>query len=128
MLGFRLGTISGAVARTRRGISAALAARARVFAGVTAAVVAFNLVEEHPYDEFDIAFQLAAERGWMVPAYTLPPNADHITIMRVLVKETLGHSLVSALHEDMTQACATLDRKGGLHDIDRRRVKTGAGY
>jgi hypothetical protein len=27
--------------------------------------------------EFDVASQLAAERGWMVPAYTLPPNADH---------------------------------------------------
>ena len=28
------------------------------------------------YDEFDIAWQLSAERGWMVPAYTLPPNAE----------------------------------------------------
>jgi glutamate decarboxylase len=33
----------------------------------TLPLVAFNLAEEHPYDEFDIAFQLAAERGWMVP-------------------------------------------------------------
>ena len=41
----------------------------------TLPLVAFNLAEEHPYDEFDIAFQLAAERGWMVPAYTMPPNA-----------------------------------------------------
>ena len=38
-------------------------------------LVAFQLAEEHGYDEFDIASQLAAERGWMVPAYTLPPNA-----------------------------------------------------
>ena len=30
--------------------------------------------EEHDYDEFDVAAQLAAERGWMVPAYTLPPE------------------------------------------------------
>ena len=30
----------------------------------------------------------------MVPAYTLPPNADHVKIMRALVKQTLGHSLV----------------------------------
>ena len=43
------------------------------------------------FDEFDVASQLAAERGWMVPAYTLPPNAEHVTIMRALVKQTLGH-------------------------------------
>jgi glutamate decarboxylase len=60
-------------------------------------LVAFQLAEEHDYDEFDIASQLAAERGWMVPAYTLPPNAQHVTIMRALVKLTLGHALVTTL-------------------------------
>ena len=39
-------------------------------------LVAFQLAGEHNYDEFDVASQLAAERGWMVPAYTLPPNAS----------------------------------------------------
>jgi hypothetical protein len=37
---------------------------------------------DHNYDEFDVASQLAAERGWIVPTYTLPPKADHIKIMR----------------------------------------------
>src|SRR5205823_3333869 len=37
-----------------------------------------KLAEDKPYDEFDIALQLSAQRGWMVPAYTLPPNADKI--------------------------------------------------
>jgi glutamate decarboxylase len=91
-------------------------------------LVAFHLAEEKNYDEFDIASQLAAERGWMVPAYTMPPNADHVTIMRVLVKETLGHSMVSRLGDDIVAACETLDKKGGLHEIDRQRVKTGVGY
>src|SRR6476469_4437193 len=39
----------------------------------TLPLAASNLAEEHSYDEFDIAGQLAAERGWMVPAYTMPP-------------------------------------------------------
>ena len=39
-------------------------------------LVAFKLAGERNYDEFDVAGQLAAERGWMVPAYTLPPNAS----------------------------------------------------
>jgi glutamate decarboxylase len=91
-------------------------------------LVAFQLADERDYDEFDIASQLAAERGWMVPAYTLPPNADHITIMRALVKLTLGHGLAMTLASDIAEACQTLDRKGGLHELDRRRVKTGTGY
>ena len=48
--------------------------------------------------------------------------------MRALVKQTLGRSLVMMLAEDLAQACETLDRKGGLHEVDRKRVKTGTGY
>jgi glutamate decarboxylase len=91
-------------------------------------LVAFKLTEDRGYDEFDIASQLAAERGWMVPAYSLPPNAEHVTIMRALVKQTLGRALATTLAGDIGQACRTLDTKGGLHELDRRRVKTGTGY
>jgi glutamate decarboxylase len=91
-------------------------------------LVAFKLAEERNFDEFDIASQLAAERGWMVPAYTLPPNADHVTIMRALVKQTLSHARVSTLADDVSQAVATLKTKGGLHELDRKRVKSGTGY
>ena len=91
-------------------------------------LVAFKLAGEHNYDEFDVAAQLAAERGWMVPAYTLPPDAEHVKIMRVLVKETLGHSLTMTLGQDIAQACETLAAKGGLHETDRKRVKTNTGF
>jgi glutamate decarboxylase len=91
-------------------------------------LVAFQLAEQREYDEFDIAAQVAAERGWMVPAYTLPPNAEHVKIMRALVKETLGHSLVGMLADDLAAACATLNEKGRLHPSDRKRVKTNTGY
>jgi glutamate decarboxylase len=91
-------------------------------------LVAFQLQGEHPYDEFDVASQLSAERGWMVPAYTLPPNADHIKIMRALVKLTLSHAVANALAGDISDACAALEKKGGLHEVDRRRAHTGTGY
>jgi glutamate decarboxylase len=91
-------------------------------------LVAFKLDGEHSYDEFDVASQLAAERGWMVPAYTLPPNAEHVKIMRALVKLTLGYTLASTLAEDIAEACKVLAQKGRLHDHDRKRVKTGTGY
>jgi glutamate decarboxylase len=91
-------------------------------------LVAFQLEGDHNYDEFDVAAQLAAERGWMVPAYTLPPNADHVKIMRALVKLTLGHTLATTLADDIAQASAVLAEKGGLHPHDRKRAKVGTGY
>jgi glutamate decarboxylase len=91
-------------------------------------LVAFRLEGDHNYDEFDIASQLAAERGWMVPAYTLPPNADHVKIMRALVKLTLSHTLAMTLADDIATACEVLADKGGLHEHDRKRAKTGTGY
>ena len=91
-------------------------------------LVAFRLAEPRSYDEFDVAWQLSAERGWMVPAYTLPPNAQHVTIMRALVKETLGREMIDTLAADIARACQTLDDKGGVHESERKRVKTSAGY
>lgn len=91
-------------------------------------LVAFKLDGEHSYDEFDVAAQLSAERGWMVPAYTLPPDAEHIKIMRALVKQTLGHSLITTLGADIAEACKVLEQKGKLHEVDRKRVKTNTGF
>jgi glutamate decarboxylase len=64
----------------------------------------------------------------MLPAYTLPPNAQHVKIMRALVKLTLGHTLVTTLAQDIAAACQVLAKKGTLHPHDRKRVKTGTGY
>ena len=91
-------------------------------------LVAFNLSDDVPYDEFDIAWQLAAERAWMVPAYTMPPNADHVTMLRALVKLNLSHALVDTLAGDIAEACETLQKKGGASAEERAQVKTGVGY
>jgi glutamate decarboxylase len=91
-------------------------------------LLAFNLAEELPYDEFDIASQVAAERGWMLPAYTMPPKADHVRMLRALVKLNLTHALVSTLADDIAHACETLDKKGGLSESERQRVKTNTGF
>jgi glutamate decarboxylase len=91
-------------------------------------LVAFNLVEDVPYDEFDIAWQVAAERGWMLPAYTMPPKADHVTMLRALVKLNLSHALVHTLADDIAEACDTLQKKGGVSAAERAQVKTGVGY
>jgi glutamate decarboxylase len=94
----------------------------------TLPLVAFNLAEEHPYDEFDIAFQLSAERGWMVPAYTMPPDAEEVKMMRALVKLNLSRSLADSLGDDLAGAITTLEKKGPVEASERRRVKRSVSH
>jgi glutamate decarboxylase len=91
-------------------------------------LVAFRLTDGMAYDEFDVAWQLSAERGWMVPAYTLPPDAHEVTIMRALVKQTMSREHVDTLARDLAEACETLARKGGAHESERRKMRSGPGH
>ena len=93
-------------------------------------LVAFRIADGQDlgYDEFDIAWQVAAERGWMLPAYTMPPQADHVKMLRALVKLNLTRPLVGTLADDIAAACETLAKKGGASKAERQQVKTGVGY
>jgi glutamate decarboxylase len=91
-------------------------------------LVAFRLAEEEAYDEFDLSWQLSAERGWMLPAYTMPPNAENVKVLRALVKETLSRAQIDRLAGDIEQACTTLAKKGGVHESERHKAKMTPGY
>jgi glutamate decarboxylase len=91
-------------------------------------LVAFQLAGEKDYDEFDVSWQLSAERGWMVPAYTMPPDAEDVKVMRALVKETLSRAQVDRLADDIDTACEMLDKKGGAHPAERKKMKQSPGY
>ena len=49
------------------------------------------------------------EHGWIVPAYTLPPNAQHITVLRMVIKENFSRDMVDLLAHDIRVAIATLE-------------------
>jgi glutamate decarboxylase len=49
-------------------------------------------------------------RGWIVPAYTLPPNAEHITVLRMVVKENFSRDMVDMLAHDLGRATHALSR------------------
>src|ERR1700710_2286946 len=91
-------------------------------------LVAFRLAGEKNYDEFDLSWQLSAERGWMLPAYTMPPNAENVKVLRALVKQTLSREQVDRLADDIVEACATLEKKGGAHASERKKMKVSPGY
>ncbi|MDF1828255.1 MAG: glutamate decarboxylase [Legionellaceae bacterium] len=77
-------------------------------------VVSIKLKQNQHFSVFDISRELRAY-GWIVPAYTMPPNAEHIEVMRVVVKEnmsvTLAHDFLAAVdnvlahlqHQDPTK-------------------------
>jgi glutamate decarboxylase len=48
--------------------------------------------------------------------------------MRALVKETLSREHVDTLASDIAEACNTLERKGGAHESERRKIMTGPGH
>jgi glutamate decarboxylase len=63
--------------------------------------------------------QLLRERGWIVPAYTLPPNAEHITVLRMVIKENFSRDMVDMLAHDVGVAMKTL-RRGALPHVPAR--------
>ncbi|KAM3422645.1 hypothetical protein BST61_g133 [Cercospora zeina] len=68
-------------------------------------LVAFRLNPEHnhKFDEFALAHHLR-ERGWVVPAYTMAPNANTVKMMRVVVREDFSRSRCDALICDIQMA------------------------
>jgi len=53
---------------------------------------------------------LLRERGWIVPAYTLPPNAEHITVLRMVVKESFSRDMVDMLAHDVHLSMKALEQ------------------
>jgi glutamate decarboxylase len=53
---------------------------------------------------------LLRERGWIVPAYTLPPDAEHITVLRMVIKENFSRDMVDLLAHDVGAALQALAR------------------
>ncbi|MFT4049509.1 MAG: glutamate decarboxylase [Solirubrobacterales bacterium] len=85
-------------------------------------LVAFKLNKDYGFDEYDVAAALSATRGWMVPAYSLPANAEDVVLLRALVKESFTYTMVETLAQDIENACKDLEQTGGLHEIQRKRL------
>jgi glutamate decarboxylase len=72
--------------------------------------------------DLKLVSQLLRQRGWIVPAYTLPPNAEHITVLRLVVKENFSRDMVDMLAHDLHEAIALLEEgPGPQHRRERRR-------
>jgi glutamate decarboxylase len=82
---------------------------------------------EEPFSGADLVGELAQRRGWMVPAYQLPPANDDQQIMRMLVKINQSRELADALADDVHDSIADL-RKRAAGGHPRKRVHRGHAY
>jgi glutamate decarboxylase len=67
------------------------------------------------------AFQLSdklREKGWIIPAYTLPPNAEDITVLRMVIKENFGRDMVDMLFNDIMEGCKRLEKS---YDVEQKK-------
>jgi glutamate decarboxylase len=72
-------------------------------------VLSFRIKGDPGYTEFGVSHELRSF-GWQVPAYTMPDNATHVSVLRIVVREGLSADLARALHDDTRTALATLDK------------------
>ncbi|KAH7656144.1 Glutamate decarboxylase protein [Dioscorea alata] len=73
-------------------------------------LVAFSLKDSSMHTVFDIADNLR-RFGWIVPAYTMPANAEHIAVLRVVIREDFSRSLAERLITDIQKVLADLDHR-----------------
>ena len=55
------------------------------------------------FSVYDLSANLR-ETGWIVPAYTLPPNAEDVHVLRVVVKENFSRDMADMLVADMRKS------------------------
>jgi glutamate decarboxylase len=74
------------------------------------------------YNEFDISNKVR-ERGWILAAYSMPPNAQEINSLRIVVRPHMNTNVAELLAADIERACEFLEEHGGnatppkLHDV-----------
>jgi glutamate decarboxylase len=72
-------------------------------------VVTFSLSSTTAkYDVYDVSRKLR-ERGWLVPAYTMPPNREDLAVLRVVVRNGFSHDMAELFLRDLRTAVDYLD-------------------
>ncbi|KAF6174593.1 hypothetical protein GIB67_006245 [Kingdonia uniflora] len=71
-------------------------------------LVAFSLKDNSLHTEFEVSDYLR-RFGWIVPAYTMPADAQHVTVLRVVIREDFSRTLAERLVNDIKKVLQELD-------------------
>ncbi|KAJ4828785.1 glutamate decarboxylase gad1 [Turnera subulata] len=75
-------------------------------------LVAFSLKDSSIHTEFEVS-DLLRRFGWIVPAYTMPPDAQHVTVLRVVIREDFSRTLAERLINDIQKVLHELESLPG---------------
>jgi glutamate decarboxylase len=66
------------------------------------------------------------QKGWIVPAYTLPANAEDIAVLRMVVKESFSKDMVEMLFNDIMESIEKLEQseEDRVRKIDENKNPT----
>ena len=71
---------------------------------------AFTTTSEADFDVYDVSERLRI-RGWIVPAYKLPPALDTIDVLRIVVRNGFSRDLAAILLADLQTTIDHLSQK-----------------
>jgi glutamate decarboxylase len=72
------------------------------------------------YTVFDVSETLRI-KGWLVPAYSMPPDMQDIDVLRVVVRNDFSHDLAGMLLEDLRWAVGRLQHGAGTRGDEPNR-------
>ncbi|GMI71489.1 glutamate decarboxylase 5 [Hibiscus trionum] len=75
-------------------------------------LVAFSLKEGSKHTVFEIAENLR-RFGWILPAYTMPADAQHIAVLRAVIREDFSYGLAKRLVEHIELVLKEMDALPG---------------
>jgi glutamate decarboxylase len=76
-------------------------------------VFAFRLRDDtEGYSVYDVS-EAVRKRGWIVPAYQMPPDLENVHVLRVVVRNGFGRDLAHTFVDDLGRAVQALERGGG---------------
>jgi glutamate decarboxylase len=70
---------------------------------------AFRLREGSGYSVYDVSESLRG-RGWIVPAYRMPPGLDDVAVLRVVVRNGFSRDLAALFLGDLGRVIERLHR------------------
>ncbi|WCO66799.1 glutamate decarboxylase [Iamia majanohamensis] len=76
--------------------------------GLAEPVVTFKIAGDPGFDVYHLSARLR-EDGWIVPAYSLPPDAEDVHLMRVVVRLDLSRQMIDLLLRDLAKAWDDLE-------------------
>lgn len=88
-------------------------------------LVAIRLKDSTNFSVFDDSENLR-KFGWIVPAYTMAPDAEHVAVLRVVIREDFSRSLAQRLLTDISKVLHELDAHAA-HAIKATATETGKG-